>query len=89
MTNLDTFKGYPHLMKWIANEKEAVANIVSLTKIELGDEFYHMGRINDNYYNQSGKVVEILEERKPKGTHPEGATFYRLKLEGELNLMKQ
>ena len=88
MTNLDTFRGYPHLMKWTPSETEAIVNIVSIDKIELGDEFYHMGRINDKYYNQSGKVVEIIKERKAKGTHPVGATFYQLKLEGELNLMK-
>lgn len=85
-TNLDTFRGYPHLMKWKPNEKEAIVNIVSLDKIKIGDEFSHIGRINDKYYNQSGKVVEIIEERKAKGTHPEGAKFYQVRLEGQLNL---
>ena len=88
MTNLDTFKGYPHLMKWTPSETEAIVNIVSLDKIEIGDEFYHSGRISDKFYNQSGKVVEVILERKAKGTHPVGATFYEVRIEGELKLMK-
>jgi hypothetical protein len=83
MTNLDTFRGYPQLMKWNPDKTTAIADIVAV-KIKIGDEFMHRGAINDKVYTQSGKVIEILEERKAKGTHTNNAKFYKVIIEGEL-----
>lgn len=77
ITELKTFKGYPHYLTLKGNE----ITLVSQKKVELGDGFTFGQHYNnvDKKCSPVYRVAEILEERQAKPHHAPGCIFYHLK----------
>lgn len=80
LTELKTFKGYPHYL----TQKGEFITMSHIKKVNIGDGF----TFGQHYQNTDKKnapvfrVVEILEERKAKGSHSDqNAMFYSLRCE--------